>query len=149
MSPPTPQLRLALDRAFASLADSGYASLPAAQRTLVRVWSALGEIGNGGLEQYLFNSSGDWAGDTPGAFLDMGMPELAAILREAFAVFPAGKPSPDPAARRTQLDALPPSARERLDALTRAFLDAEADADRMLAAWVRAHRGELAAPDDA
>ena len=58
-SPMDPHVRKAIDSVFARLHASGYRSLNEMQRTLLCVWTATGEIDNGGFEQFFFNTSGE------------------------------------------------------------------------------------------
>jgi hypothetical protein len=99
-----PLLDRAIDAAFERLADAGYASLSPAHRVVVCVWGACGEIDNGGFEQFFFNTSGDWALETPDAFRAISALELADLVARAAQEFPGGNPSRDLDTRREELD---------------------------------------------
>lgn len=128
---------------FARLAASGYEALNDVQRCLVCVWSASGEIGNGGFEQFLFNTSGDWSADTAVAFRAMGAPVLARIVEKAMDLLPGRRPARDLETRRSQLISLAPSAVEGLSRLSREFHEAEAHLDTLIEAFVREHDRQL------
>ena len=53
------------------------------------------ELNNGGMHQYLSNSSGDFARETPEVFRRMGADEAARILEQANAFFGPSGPSTD------------------------------------------------------
>lgn len=97
----------AIDFVFDRLEDVGFHSLNIDQQRLICVWAACGEINNGGIWQFFFNSSGDWSTHTPAALEVFDAPELAAIIRSALAAFPDNMPSTDLNKRRQEIDALP------------------------------------------
>ncbi len=121
MTNPEQVLNDAVEVVFNRLQDRGYASMNDAQRNILCVWSACGEVDNGGFEQYYFNDSGDWAVDTPQAFEAVGAPDLARIVSTANALFPAGCPSRSAAMRQQELEALSPSALRKLEKLSAEF----------------------------
>lgn len=140
-------LQRAVEVAFARLAAEGYGALTEAQKTLVCVWAAHGEIDNGGFDQYFFNTSGDWAMDTEAAFRTIGAHELASIIRAAIGEFPVDGPSRDRTVRQRQLDGLSPESQARL-----LELDARFDSrgvDRLLEAFVEQNLEEVLREADA
>jgi hypothetical protein len=83
------------------------------------------ELNNGGMHQYLLNSSGDFAKETPEVFRRIGAHEAARILDEANAFFgPAGPPA-DQEARRAALLAFPKNVEDRIYELSEEFYNAE------------------------
>ena len=140
-------LQRAVDLAFARLACEGYDALTPAQRVLVCVWAACGEIDNGGFDQFFYNASGDWALDTEAAFRAIGADAAAAVIRAAVAVFPDGGPSLDHVARNRQLDGLSSESQARLSDLDRRF-DSRG-VDRLLAAFVERNLEEVLREADA
>ncbi|WP_237229214.1 DMP19 family protein [Rubinisphaera sp. JC750] len=128
------------DAAFERLAKSGYAELDLVDRVLICVWSLEGEVNNGGFDQYYFNTSGDWAFDTPNALLAIGATHTAKIVRRANALFGNSGPSSDSTVRQQQLDALGESAQAELDSLDGEFYRYDDDLSTLLAAYVAKHK---------
>lgn len=64
------------------------------------------EIGNGGVPQYWFNSSGDDWKDALSGLVAIGAPEQVDFLKHEIALFGVGGPSEDTAERRRYFDAL-------------------------------------------
>jgi len=108
-----------------TLHNRGVAALSRLQRDAMCVSYFQAEINNGGLHQYLFNSSGEFARETPDVFRRIRAELAAAIVEEANAFFgPAGPPA-DLETRREELLAFPESVEERIDELGDEFYDAE------------------------
>ena len=82
---------------------SGFTSLTLEQRHWIAVSMFDGEVNNGGLSQYFFNSSGDYWREALGGLEAMGAGERAAILKEAVAKFRAEAPSQNREHRQDQL----------------------------------------------
>ncbi len=76
------------------------------ERDYVLMWSLHTEVSNGGLDQYLFNSSGDLAADTLNALERCGYRDMAAALWLALDVLPGGW-CEDRAERQQRLAAVP------------------------------------------
>lgn len=83
---------------------------PADLARLERIFWLQTEINNGGLFQYFYNSVGDHAAETLADLKAIGATKTAAVLEEAMARFPQGKPNPDRVLRQRQL--------QRLESLT-------------------------------
>ncbi len=108
-----------------TLHGSGVAALSRLQRDALCVMNFQAELNNGGLHQYLLNSSGDFATETPDVFRRIGATEAARILDEANAFFgPAGPPT-DRQARMAALLAFPKNVEDRVYAQSKDFYDAE------------------------
>jgi hypothetical protein len=73
-----------------------------------------GELNNGGMHQYLLNSSGDFAKETPDVFRRIGAEEAACIVKEANAFFGPDGPPVHREARMAALLALPKDAEDRI-----------------------------------
>ena len=108
-----------------TLHGKGLGSLSRLQRDALCVTNFQAEINNGGLHQYLYNSSGDFARETPDVFRRMGAQEAARILEEANAFFGPIGPSTDRQTRMADLLLLSKNIEDRIDALTGEFYAAE------------------------
>ena len=108
-----------------TLHGPGVASLSRLQRDALCVMNFQIELNNGGMHQYLFNSSGDFAQETPEVFRRIGSHEAARLLEEANAFFGPSDPPTDRETRMAALLALPKSAEDRIYALSQEFYDAE------------------------
>lgn len=73
------------------------------------------ETNNGGIGQFFFNSSGDFALETIVSLRLIGSDELAAILTDAVALFPNAQPSSDRKVRWDELDSVDLKSLEELD----------------------------------
>lgn len=108
-----------------TLKDGGVPALSRLQRDALCIMSFQGEINNGGMHQYLFNSSGDLAKETTDVMRRIGAHNAAAILERANDyVGPAGPPT-DRDARMALLLALPEDKQQVIHDLTGDFYDAE------------------------
>lgn len=94
------------DRVWAALKERGVGGLNEAQRRYHAVTMFNGEVNNGGLSQYFFNSSGNHWRDAVAGLEAMGSKERLAVLREAIAKFGQAGPSTDRDERMKQLSAL-------------------------------------------
>jgi hypothetical protein len=91
------------DRIWNVLDERGKAALTLQQRHYAAVDAFDGEVRNGGLSQYFFNSAGgDWR-DALAGLEAIGATEGLAVLREAVAKFGPAGPSEDREARMRQL----------------------------------------------
>jgi hypothetical protein len=87
------RLQILADRIFQELPES-LAELPESERTFALVWAVLGEVGNGGVAQFFFNSFGQYALITIEALETIGALEAATLLRTATSWFgPSGPPA--------------------------------------------------------
>jgi hypothetical protein len=71
---------------------SGFESLSYAEKVLYHVYWLEAEVNNGGFDQYFFNTSGNYALDTPESLEEIGAHHTAQILRDAISIFPGGPP---------------------------------------------------------
>ena len=60
------------DDVFDRYAKVGFSRLSEPEQVFICVWSLEGEVNNGGLDQFYFNSSGDHAITTPDALESIG-----------------------------------------------------------------------------
>src|SRR5262245_1824131 len=108
-----------------TLHGPGVGSLSRLQRDALCVLNLQAELNNGGMHQYLLNSSGDFAQETPEVFRRIGADEAARILEEANSFFGDSGPPTDREARRAGLLALSKNAEDRIHALSTEFYDTE------------------------
>src|SRR4051794_18806107 len=66
----------------------GFGNLTEQERTIFWTWQFVCEVNNGGIHQFFFNPSGEFAVETVGALEDVQMPYAASLLRRALAAFP-------------------------------------------------------------
>ncbi len=107
------------------LHGQGVGSLSRLQRDALCVMNFQAELNNGGMHQYLLNSSGDFAIETPQVFRRIGADVAARILDEANAFFGTEGPPADREIRVAALLAFPKDVEHRLHALSDEFYDAE------------------------
>ena len=69
---------------------SGSAHLSDREKYILAVETFYGEVTNGGLVQYLYNESGAFAEWSIDAFIAIGIPEYAEVMREVKRLFPDG-----------------------------------------------------------
>jgi hypothetical protein len=90
-------------RAWEAENKNGFAALKPAQKHYLAVQMYDGQVNNGGLSQYFFNSSGDTWREALGGLEAMGFNERLTVLREAVAKFGKDGPSPGREQRMVQL----------------------------------------------
>jgi hypothetical protein len=103
----------------------GVGSLSRLQRDALCVMNFQAELNSGGMHQYLLNSSGDFAKETPDVFRRIGADEAARILDEANAFFGPDGPPTDRDTRMAALLAFPKHTEDRIYKLSKEFYDAE------------------------
>lgn len=122
---------------------SGYESLSHPEKVLNSVYWLESEINNGGFEQYYFNSSGNYAIDTPAALEDIGASRTAKIVREANAVFPGGSPPRNRDDRTEILDQISEDIQERWDELDNQFLKYEEPLEELQINYMKLNKNEF------
>ena len=105
-------------------------------KVFVAVWSLKGEVDNGGFDQWFFNSSGDWAIDTPRSLREIGAVITAKMVEEAIAAFPGGAPPVDIDERRKRMESASEDTAEKWDVLSTTFYEEEEDLDALLQEYV-------------
>lgn len=113
-----------------------------AELILFRVWLLVGEVSNGGFDQYFSNSSGNGARFALGALKTIGDPKAADILDRAMKVFPK-PPEADRVLRWRQLQKMTKARRKKFDALDRELWDRSTAVVEKLAAYVEANRKQI------
>jgi hypothetical protein len=74
------------------ISRAGFDSLSHAEKVLYRIYWLETEVNNGGFDQYFFNTSGNYAIDTPEDLEEIGAHHTAQIVRDAISIFPGGSP---------------------------------------------------------
>ena len=82
-----------------------------------------GEVANGGISQFLSNSSGDMAEETVLAIEKIGEPETATMLREVLQCFPNGVVPKDRDARNGLMEQFDEKVEEAFDKFDRILLE--------------------------
>jgi len=113
------------------------------ERVFRAVWDLESDVNNGGFHQYLFNSSGDTAFFAAEALETIGALQMAAIVRDANAVFPDRVAPRDWQLRQEQLEALGEEGEERLEKLDDRFYEYPDDLTDLLYTYVMEHRGQI------
>jgi hypothetical protein len=111
------------------------------------VWGLMGEVDNGGFDQFYFNSSGDTAYLAPKALHAIKAFETSEIVSEANSLFPATNPAIEDFLRQYQLENLSVAAARRLDELDNAYYDSTDDIECLLYDFVIANRQSIAGSD--
>lgn len=122
---------------------SGFDGLNEGRKMAIRFYWFAAELNNGGLEQYFWNSSGDFAADQIADFRKIGCDHYADLLQTCSrTLFHTDIPSQDGGERRTAIQALhknDPARKNVLDAESRLFDDTQQSLAAALAAWFRTH----------
>jgi hypothetical protein len=131
---------------FAREEAVGYAALTPAEQVIACLTGLEREVNNGGFGQFFRNAAGDHALETPAALRTLGAVQWAALVDQANAVFPGGRPSAQQDARERELDVLPESAEvtwRQLDQLFQACPDPVVSLERT---YVTAHQSAFPIP---
>lgn len=113
-----------------------------AEWVVFRVWLLVGEVSNGGFDQYFFNSAGNGAKHTLAALKTIGDSKAAGILDRAMSVFPE-PPAADRDLRWQQLNALPRKTRKKFGALDKQMWDCSTEVVEKLAAFLDSNRKRI------
>lgn len=120
-----------------------FEDLSDAERVFVAIWELEAQVNNGGFDQYYYNSSGDTAFAVVGALENIGARQMAAIVRQANAVFPDGQPSSTQEKRHQQLDALSDESKAVWKQLDENFFDYPDDLTELLYDFVQKYRDQI------
>jgi hypothetical protein len=125
-----------------------YHELSTPERVFRSIWELEGEVNNGGLDQYFFNSSGSLVPHVVGALEAIGAFRIAGILENAIGLMPTKVSWRDSDMRREMLIALPEMSQDALATLTEEFYRYPDNLTALLYAYVCDHRGEVGAAAD-
>lgn len=114
------------ERIWESEGKNGIGGLPAEQRRYLAVLILDGQVNNGGLTQYFFNSSGGQWREAEAGLEAMGFKERLQLLREAIAKFGKGGPSQEREHRQEQLSKLEQGATSAFDDLDNRYFACKA-----------------------
>ncbi|HEX9580814.1 MAG TPA: DMP19 family protein [Gemmatimonadales bacterium] len=131
---------------FAREAAVGFGRLTAPERVVFCLDALEREVNNGGFAQFFENSSGDYALETIEALRALGATRVAALVAQAVAVFPGGRPEPDRERRQAQVGRLDNTARAKLDQLDGAFYDSPENLAALERQYVSRHQSEFLMP---
>ena len=98
--------RSPIDRLHAIVERDGFASLTEAEAGLLGIYWFVAETNNGGVHQFFFNDSGQFAVAALGYLEQIGAAKTASILGRAIALFPGGKVPTDQEERREVLETM-------------------------------------------
>jgi hypothetical protein len=102
--------------------DRQYHALPDSVRPLLAGHWCQNEVRNGGFHQFFFNSTGVLGLEAVEAYRTLGMPQLAAVVRDPMSLL--GHPYPrERDARQAALEVLGPAQRQQLEQLDERFFE--------------------------
>lgn len=105
-----------------------------------------GEVNNGGFAQYFYNPSGNFAGETVNAFIQIGALKTAEICKKALSAFKAELPA-DSTAREEMLDNLDwdgiGGVNDILDECDHSFYAYEDDLHSLCLAYITNHKDDF------
>ena len=124
-----------------------YASLRPSEKVVYQVGVLLAEVNNGGLEQYLSNSSGNHAQETIGHLETIKADSTARLLKAAAGLFPQAEIPTDWASRRRTLASFAKKPNDEAKVffknLDDRFHDGGEQLSKLVLAYVRKHREEF------
>jgi hypothetical protein len=128
--------------------ETSHDVLTKGDRMVMSVSTYLGELCNGGFDQYFWNDAGDFCFDAAETLDAIGAPEYREFLTRAMSLFPYGGPSTDRLTRQDQLEVLRSGSKcdvwEQLE--TEFFQRYHSDREeltRKLFAYIREHTNEF------
>lgn len=122
---------------------SGYESLTHPEKVLNSIFWLEADVNNGGFEQYYFNSSGNYALDTPPALEEIGAKRTAEIVKEANSHFPGGHPSKDWDERISLEDQVSEEIRTKWRELDSEFYKYEDPLEQLQVNYMKSHRDQI------
>lgn len=116
------------------------ASLTEAERVFFLTQQLETEVNNGGFDQFIFNSTGDFSAETSNAFLEIGAEKTAAICQRAFSAFGQELPA-NTAKRRNLMEELQnDEINQILESCDQLFLNYEDDLEDLNYRYIMNHR---------
>lgn len=120
--------------------QNGREKLASVEKTFDCVFGFESEINNGGLNQYFFNSAGNFALDTVVALQNIGANYASELLLKSFDVFPEKKPFADRFKRQEQLNKIGNEGEEFLLGLDEKLLAYHPSIGALLIKYVEKHK---------
>jgi hypothetical protein len=99
----------------------GFDSLSSPEIVLHHIYWLETEVNNGGFEQYFFNSSGNYALDTPAALEEISAHHTADLVKRTIELFPDGTPPRDLHERREKMGEIDDITLDKFDELDTEF----------------------------
>ena len=137
-----------IDSVLERIARDGLSALTAPERHYVALCELEAEVNNGSFVQYFANSAGDLCLDALEALQTVGATEMAAVFRQALALFPVHV-LPDHDLRATHLNGLSQTDLSKLEFLSDQFVDDPDDIAERMDAYVQAHDAAFLGPRNA
>jgi hypothetical protein len=122
---------------------SGFDSLSYAEKCMHHVYWLETEVNNGGFDQYFFNSSGDYAIDTPAMLEEIGAHHTAQIVKEAISIFPGGAPSRDREERLKMYELISDEISRRLNELDSKFYEYKDPLEDLQVSYMKMKQDEI------
>lgn len=125
--------------------DADLARLTPGQRALLALHWTVGEVSNGGFDQYFTNPTGVLASEALAGLRRIGASETAALFEQLLKTFPDGEPPRDNGARFEAVEAMRQEADDILfEAFSDRFFDLiDSEIYPRAAAYARAHPEEF------
>lgn len=127
------------DRLWKKESAQGFNALTKPEKFYLAVMKLDGEVNNGGISQYFFNSSGDSWQEAEAGLEAMDFKQRSAILHEAIEKFGTNKPSADREVRQEQLAKLARKDDKLFDALNTRYYESTEVLDVLVNAYVIEH----------
>lgn len=120
-----------------------FENLNEAEKTFLYVEILEAEINNGGFDQYLFNSSGDYANETLESLKKIGALKTAKLVEEAFSYFPENPIPKDNEKRHEILENIDAKTSEKWNELEDKFYLYEENIGGLVLEYVRQNKTEF------
>ena len=127
-------------RVFEKFFEEGFSSLNQAEQTLVCIRALVGEVDNGGFHAWLYNSSGEYAAETPESLVRICAYNTAKIVLDALDGAGDIHIHRDGDARRDRLEAFTEEQDLLLDKLDARFARRSEDLETLLQGFVKDNR---------
>jgi len=124
--------------------DSGFSGLTPREQVFYLVWALEAEVNNGGFDQFLLNSAGDYTSESVDALRQIGAIRMASLVQQAIEVFLPAAPSRSWSERQTQVLALTESQAACLQRLDNEFYTYPEDLSQLLASFMQEHDANAA-----
>ncbi len=124
----------------------GERSLTHTERRLLAAYWVEAEVNNGGFDQYFFNSAGDNAEAALAGLKEMGAAGAAALLEQAMAIFPGGRPPADRFERQEVMQRIATQSKPVWEKCDSEFYKPKESISDMSLAYAKKKRAEIVLP---